>query len=137
MVMAVPSRIFEPIGPLEVPYTVGVKGTQLVDVGCRSFWDAYPDLADRTGCYVFGIRASRGYRPVYVGKATRTFRQECFTDHKVCHDHRALAETDRGTPIMFLVCAPTDSAPIEGAFQTEPKNFGDYCRSATDRKVSF
>jgi len=42
--------------------------------------------------------------PIYVGKATKTFRQECFQPHKLAnHYGPALLKYLKGKPVMFLV----------------------------------
>jgi hypothetical protein len=60
-------------------------------------------LADSIGCYLFAMRAGKGCRPVYVGKTSRSFQQECFASHKIaCHYNPALAEKC-GTPVLFFI----------------------------------
>jgi len=46
-------------------------------------------------------------KPIYVGRATRTFAQECFTPDKRGKCNQALVDATRGTLILFLVAAPT------------------------------
>jgi predicted Co/Zn/Cd cation transporter (cation efflux family) len=55
---------------------------------------------------VFGIRASKGYKPAYVGKATKTFKQEVFSHHKLTRYQQYLADVGKGTPVIFFVIAP-------------------------------
>jgi len=50
------------------------------------------------------MRAGKGFRPIYVGRATKSFKQECFASHKIsCHYGPALLNAGKGTPILFLV----------------------------------
>jgi len=53
----------------------------------RAFMAEFEDQFAGRGCYVFSttLKGSSIGRevPVYIGKATRTFRQECFTPHKL------------------------------------------------------
>jgi hypothetical protein len=53
------------------------------------------------------VRCRSGWshiRPIYVGKATKSFRQECFAPHKIaCHYGPALSNAGKGTPVIFLV----------------------------------
>lgn len=62
------------------------------------------DLSMKQGCYVFAIRAGRGFCPWYVGKATKSFRQECMTSHKLHNYNAVLSGGRKGTPVMFFVC---------------------------------
>ena len=55
---------------------------------------------------MFGIRASKGYKPAYVGKATKTFKQEVFSHHKLTRYQQYLADVGKGTPVIFFVIAP-------------------------------
>lgn len=70
----------------------------------ETFWLTQASLAKEKGCYLFGFRAARGSKPVYIGKATKTFKQECFTDHKIKKYQQALANQKSGTAIMYFVC---------------------------------
>ena len=60
-------------------------------------------ISEKQGCYVFAIRASKGYRPWYVGKATKTIRQECIGTHQLQHYNAVLSMGMKGTPVMFFV----------------------------------
>ena len=80
------------------------KGGRLIDrASADRFWGAYPELADCVGCYLFGVRASRGYVPIYVGQASTGFRNECFEATKLEHYNRAMNQRGRGTPVLFFV----------------------------------
>ncbi len=64
-------------GPFHIPCEMKAAGRVIQH---KEFWKQ-PDVqpfADEKGCYVFAVRAGGGYTPIYVGKATRTFKQECF-----------------------------------------------------------
>jgi hypothetical protein len=93
-------------GPFQIP-TYDGKAARLIraDEG-RTFFERSPALARRAGCYIFGMRASRGITPFYVGKATRTFEQECFAAEKINRYNEALVDYNRGTPVLFLVAVP-------------------------------
>src|SRR5207249_2957772 len=94
-------------GPLPIP-TYDGEAARLIraDEG-RSFFSKYPALAKAAGCYVFGMRTGRGIMPFYVGKASRTFEQECFAPGKINHYNEALVDYNRGSPVLFLVALPT------------------------------
>ena len=49
------------------------------------------------------MRAGKGFRPIYVGRATKSFKQECFASHKISsHYGPALLNAGKGTPVLFL-----------------------------------
>ena len=100
------TTLFAVHGPLEVPYYKGKAGRTITDDNVRQFWSDNDDIADERGCYVFGIRAGKGFRPAYVGKATRSFRRESFQSHKLTRYQQFLANYRRGTPIIFFLVAP-------------------------------
>jgi len=61
-------------GPTKVP-TYNGKAAKIVDSEKLSvFWESSGEMGSRRGCYLFAIRASRGIRPIYVGRATKTFK---------------------------------------------------------------
>ena len=97
---------FEVFGPHKVP-TYNGKAAKIVDFeALPDFWSYVGLLSKRKGCYVFAVRASKGLRPVYVGLATKTFKQEVFTPHKLEKYQRALADTAKGTPVLFFLAHP-------------------------------
>lgn len=101
------ATIFDVRGPFEVPYHQGAAGRTITNDNIGHFWESNHDFAENKGCYVFGIKAGPGYTPAYVGKATRTFKQEVFAAHKLAKYQQFLADYRKGTPILFLVVAPT------------------------------
>lgn len=99
---------FEVRGPFEIPFYQAKSGCRIVraEEG-REFFKTHSVWAKRRGCYVFAMRAGRGMTPTYVGKATKTFAQECFTADKLGKCNQTLADYQRGTLIVFLVAAPS------------------------------
>lgn len=93
-------------GPYAVPTKKLNAGRVITNSEIKSFWDQYSEIAALKGCYVFGMRAGRGVTPLYVGKATRSFKQEVFTPHKLKNYLMALATYRVGTPILFFVVYP-------------------------------
>ncbi len=72
------------------------------------FWEINAEYQDRFGVYVFAIKAGRGYTPIYIGKATKTFKQECFTSDKVSrHYSECLGTWAKGKPVMFFLVTDT------------------------------
>ena len=106
-------RLFDVHGPFKVPITKG-GNHGYIPINCPQFWtqDGMANYADKKGCYVFAIRAAKGYRPIYVGMTKATFQDECFTSHKIAqHYTPALADTGKGTPVMFLLVIDTKKGP--------------------------
>lgn len=101
-------------GPFEIPRNRDLQ--QVENGGLPDFWRMVEDwdfgLAMASGCYVFGMRATKGSTPWYVGQAKVSFRQECFTTHKLNH-YNSVIEARKGAPILFLVAR---TSPVRGSF---------------------
>lgn len=99
------SALFRVHGPFKVPLVKGKK-VHYIEPGCPNFWN-HPGtarFAQERGCYLFVIRAAKGFRPVYVGKTKHSFANECFASHKVSHHYSpAIANTVKGTLVVFLI----------------------------------
>jgi hypothetical protein len=93
-------------GPFEIPYEISAAKIKCIDTPqAKLFW-AKAETAQfhkKQGIYVFATRAGQGFRPIYVGKATKGFKQECFTTHKLNHYAQALAHGEKGRPVMFFI----------------------------------
>jgi len=73
----------------------------------RSFWktidESYP-LSRAVGCYIFAIRAGKGFTPWYVGKTERlSFGSETWQDSKLLIYGKVIRQYDRGKPVLFLL----------------------------------
>jgi hypothetical protein len=99
--------IFTVQGPFEVPCYRGKAARTITDENIKEFWNKYPSLGKQRGCYIFGIRAAKGWTPGYVGKATRGFKQEVFSPHKLTRYQQFLADYLKGSPIIFCVVGPS------------------------------
>ena len=97
---------FTVAGPLDIPYYQGKSGRTITDENVEAFWKQHEAHALKRGCYVFGIRAGKGYTPAYVGQATNTFKQEVFSSHKLTRYQQVLADYGKGTPVLFFLVAP-------------------------------
>lgn len=83
-----------------------------LNMGCRivdtdklaDFWRQCGHVADKRGCYVFSMKAAKGEKPFYVGKAAKqSFRDECFTPHKRADHFNVILGSRKGTPYMSFV----------------------------------
>lgn len=97
---------FDVHGPFDLSYEKRPGGRTL---SFEAFWSddsnaAY--LASERGCYVFAIQ-NRGLTPIYVGKATRNFKQETFSQANKHKYHRGFSDYAKGRPVMFFVVHPT------------------------------
>ena len=96
---------FDVLGPFTIPVE-RLKRTNYITTGCPEFWRRHGNTKGKKGCYLFAFKAGKGYTPIYVGKATKSFEQECFEPHKTSdHYNRALADRYKGTPVMFFLAA--------------------------------
>jgi hypothetical protein len=90
-------------GPCKVDFEKRKGGRTLV---FDNFWLENPNLAKKQGCYVFAIR-NRGLTPMYIGKATKSFKQETFNPPNRQKYHNGFSEYGRGTPVMYFMVHPT------------------------------
>lgn len=109
-------------GPFPVKYEKRKGGRTLVFNG---FWDADADanyLAKKKGCYVFAI-SNRGLTPLYVGKATKTFKQETFNSANKHKCHNGFSDYAKGTPVLYFVVAPKSNGPVNSKAIGELEDF--------------
>jgi hypothetical protein len=92
-------------GPFTVPTLRDGGGKRVDKKQLSGMWEtvAAETSPDGQGCYIFAMRAGKGALPVYVGKATRSFRQECFSTDKLLKLTNAMTSYRSGTPILFLI----------------------------------
>ena len=93
-------------GPHDIPFENAGGGRHLY---YKDFWDQTADLkliGDERGVYLFGIRAGKGFSPLYVGSATKTFKQECFNPSNRHKYLDGLADYKKCSPVMFFVVHP-------------------------------
>ena len=100
-------------GPFAIPVKSTRGGARRIDAeGLPDFWEDAEPSADRPGCYVFAMRAGKGFTPYYIGKATKSFAGECFTSHKVIKYNEALASYRKGRPVLFFVVHPIQKGAL-------------------------
>jgi hypothetical protein len=113
---------FEVRGPFAIKYEKRKGGRTLI---FDDFWsdgaEAH-DLAGERGCYVFAIR-NRGLAPIYVGKATKSFKQETFNATNRHKYHSGFSEYGKGTPVMYFVVHASQRGPTNAKQIAEIEDF--------------
>ncbi|MEL6499728.1 MAG: hypothetical protein AAFZ67_11620 [Planctomycetota bacterium] len=101
-------------GPYEIEYESNGAVKRVRPSDGIDFWayDVVAHLRKKQGCYVFAIRAGKGFKPWYVGQASKGFEQETFTYHKREHYNSALFRGTRGTPVLFFVTPPDNKRKV-------------------------
>ena len=110
-------------GPFEVPVKKEKAGRLVTTEQANMFWSNHASVQYDVGCYVFGFRAARGIKPMYVGKASKKFRQEVFTDHKRNKYNEALAKQAKGTPVIFFVALEKAAGRVNKTAIDEAESF--------------
>lgn len=94
---------FEPHGPFKLPRSDGE-----IDVTRKKeFWanveEDTPSLPEAVGCYIFALKAAKGYTPWYVGMTRkRSFKGETWQPHKLL-GYGKVIRAHKGTPMLFLI----------------------------------
>jgi hypothetical protein len=113
---------FEVHGPFKIDYEKRRGGRALV---FDEFWSKDADasyLAKERGSYVFAVR-NRGLTPIYVGKATKTFKQETFNGTNRHKYHNGFSNYAKGTPSMYFVVHPSQKGPTNSKEIAEIEDF--------------
>ncbi|MCL2831438.1 MAG: hypothetical protein FWD77_12000 [Betaproteobacteria bacterium] len=110
-------------GPFDVPAPKHAVARHISAEEGKQFWGEHPDLADECGCYLFAFRASQGYKPIYVGKATKSFSQEVFASHKLDKYNQGLVSIKKGTPVLFFVSLDKTRGRINESAIDEVESF--------------
>jgi hypothetical protein len=98
----------EVFGPVKItPPRDGLK-KHITDETIAAFWEepVAMEMAGKQGCYIFALHASKGFTPWYVGRATKTFKQEIFHSEKLKKYNKLLWDGKKGSPVMFFVALP-------------------------------
>ena len=102
---------FQVSGPFNVPVYQGANGRIVREEDGAEFFSDHPAHSKKRGCYVFAMRSGGGITPTYVGKATKSFGQECFQGHKLSKCNQTLVDYVKGTLVLFFFEAPLGSKP--------------------------
>lgn len=105
--------IFVPYGPFNVPTQKARNGKMPHANIEKVFWEQkgsdLKSLSDARGCYIFAIRAAKGYIPWYVGKTAKaSFSKEIFNGDNKYKYSCVLSNCGKGNPVMFFVAYPPD-----------------------------
>jgi hypothetical protein len=117
----------EVIGPISIPFQSFPKGSakHIGKAEVKAFWatnDAKA-VAEKQGCYVFALKAAKGFRPWYVGKATKSMEQECMHSHKLAHYNEVLFKGAKGTPVLFFVVLGGNKKKVSASVIDEMETF--------------
>jgi hypothetical protein len=100
---------FQPYGPFELPRSNGGIDLRKKNAFWRSLDDEYPSLPSAVGCYIFGLKAAKGYGPWYVGKTEKQcFMTETWQPSKLL-SYGDVIRSHSGKPILFLLAKITPS----------------------------
>ena len=93
----------------------------------KAFWEmieeSHPSLPDAVGCYIFAIKAAKGFTPWYVGKTEKlSFGSETWQDGKLLLYGEVIRKYAKGTPVLFLLAKITTKGKFTKA--TKRRNLG-------------
>ena len=78
-------------------------GRKIIDKTCLAdFWEKI-GTGNRRGVYVFGIRAGRGWKPLYVGQAKKQTFKRRIAQQTNGNFNDMLQGIRKGTPVLFLI----------------------------------
>jgi hypothetical protein len=101
---------FKVYGEYKISVKKNKRGSIIEKDSIEKFWTESKE-EDLIGCYIFGLRTGGGIIPHYIGKATRSFRQECFTADKLRKYYHIMSDRN-GTPVMFFVATTRNGSKI-------------------------
>lgn len=100
---------FSVYGPFKVPTKKKqIKGGKSFakELDLDGLWErpGFSEFSEKKGCYVFVNAVSKGAKPIYAGKTTKTFKQECFALQKKALLNDFLIKKEKtGLQIIFVV----------------------------------
>jgi hypothetical protein len=96
---------FDIYGPYDVPRTKYGK-TKLITKDSISLLHSEIDneeVSNGCGCYIFALRASKGYTPWYVGQASKMRLIEESMNLHNREKYNKITAAHKGTPVMFYI----------------------------------
>jgi hypothetical protein len=112
----------------EINCEAGPDGQKFIDKACLAdFWEQVGS-GSRRGVYVFGIRAGKGWKPLYVGQATKqTFKTRIGQHVGTNGDfNKMLSAIKKGTPVLFLIGRVGKGRRSRGAIDALELDFINY-----------
>lgn len=96
---------FDIYGPYEVPRNKYGKTKLITKDSLPTLLKAINNdgLVNGCGCYVFALRASKGYTPWYVGQASKMRLLDESMNPNNREKYNKLIASHRGTPVMFYI----------------------------------
>ena len=109
------------IGPIDVDYHDEKASKCILPENKKEFLVRLENqsLADKSGVYIFAMRSGKGFTPWYVGKATKTMRQECMEQHKLNKYGLVFAKGIHGSPVMFFIVPEGTKKKVPGKICSE------------------
>lgn len=88
-------------GPFPIPFKKNGNGVskRITKENAASFWasDDGESIGPKQGVYIFALRAGKGFTPWYVGKATKSFKQETLHQTKLNYYNDVIYHGHKGT----------------------------------------
>jgi hypothetical protein len=109
--------------PLTIPSTKYAAGKTITPENIKKFWEQNSNSKGELGCYIFAMKAGGGFTPFYVGKATKSFGQEAFTNDKIAKYLPVLSQYKSGTPVMFFISYPMKKGVVNKVHIAELEKF--------------
>jgi len=121
------NTILEVYGPFDISCDGQDRGSckKIDKADAKEFWKQ-PDvsaISKKQGCYIFALRAAKGFTPWYVGQAGKNFLQECFTSHKMGHYNDVLWKGRKGAPVMFFVAPSGNKNKVSAGILKEMEEY--------------
>lgn len=112
---------FEVYGPFDVPFETRGGGRVL---NFKDFWNGEAEVhAGDRGCYVFAVRSGPAEKPIYVGKASKTLKQEVFNPSNRVKCQNGFSRYAKGTPVVYFVVHRTQRGKVNGTQIGEVEDF--------------
>ena len=105
---------FKVYGPFSLEVEKRPGGRFLIT---SNFWQSNNQLKpieSKTGVYIFVLKPSKSQKfiPYYVGKATKSFGGETFTNDKLLKYQRALSRFKKCSTALFFIVSPSHRGPV-------------------------
>lgn len=101
--MAKPLTPYAVRGPFKVPARKVGAGRTVATDKLDDFWNKTGKVARAYGCYVFCMTHGKHVVPWWVGQASKKFKTEAFTPHKLNVYTEVLLEKPKQQPVIFFV----------------------------------